>query len=251
MSVSEFLTNNWYHRNRGPRYFQLAERLNEGVSKGILLPGHPLPAEREIASITGLSRVTVRKAIQILVSKGVIVQKHGSGSFVATPSDRIEQKLSLLTSFSEDMARQGKATSSRWLERGLFLPTPKETLVLNLSPDDYVVRINRLRLADGQPIAIECASLPPDILPNPLDVITSLYEVLDNHGHRPETARQKISAENIALTDAELLEVSENTAVLRVERTSFLKNGRAIEFTQSLYRGDTYNYIAELQFIKN
>lgn len=251
MSVNEFLNNNWYQRTGGPRYFQLAERLNEGVSNGILLPGQPLPAEREIATITGLSRVTVRKAIQILVSKGVVVQKHGSGSFVAAPSNPIEQKLSLLTSFSEDMAQQGKVTSSRWLERGLFLPTPKETQTLNLMPNDYVVRINRLRLADGQPIAIERASLPHDILPNPLDVITSLYEVLDNHGHRPVQARQKISAENIALADAELLDVAENTAVLRLERTSFLKNGRTIEFTQSLYRGDTYNYIAELKLNKN
>ena len=252
MSVTEFLTpQDWFRADAGPRYVQLRQRLSDGVTKGILPPGSPLPPEREIASITDFSRVTVRKAIQSLAEDGTIVQKQGSGSFVSSKPDRIEQKLSRLTSFSEDMARRGMVATSRWLGRGLYMPSPDEMTSLGLAAEDSVARITRLRLADGDPIAIERASLPTDILENPLLVEVSLYEVLERTGHRPVRALQKISAVNIEPADAELLAVSPGDAGLRIERTSYLASGRVAEFTQSLYRGDAYNFVAELRLSKD
>lgn len=251
MNVSEFLEPAaWFRSDGGPRYVQLRQRLSDGVSEGILPPGSPLPPEREIASITDFSRVTVRKAIQSLAKSGVIVQRQGSGSFVSSKPARIEQQLSRLTSFSEDMARRGKVSTSRWLERGLFMPSPDEMTSLGLSSEDSVSRITRLRIADGEPIAIERASLPTDILPNPLNVDTSLYETLDRDGHRPVRALQKISAINLTQADAELLLVQPGNAGLRIERISYLSSGRIAEFTQSIYRGDSYNFIAELRLSK-
>ncbi len=251
MTIAEFLDpKNWMTRDAGPRYVQLHKRLGEAVAQGILRPGAPLPPEREIAAITGLSRVTVRKAIGLLAEEGLIVQKQGSGSFISNRAPRIEQSLSRLTSFTEDMARRGKVSTSRWLERGVFMPSPDEVLVLALSAESYVSRIARLRTADGQPLAIERASLPTDILPNPLAVETSLYEVLEARGLRPVRALQKISAINLAGEDAALLEVSPGVAGLRIERTSYLADGRAAEFTRSLYRGDAYNFVAELRLSK-
>ncbi|XDA97682.1 GntR family transcriptional regulator [Sulfitobacter sp. LCG007] len=251
MSVADFLCPaDWYRSDAGPRYVQLRQRLSEGVEKGILLPGSPLPPEREIASITELSRVTVRKAIQSLADEGLIVQKQGSGSFISSRPVQIEQKLSRLTSFSEDMARRGKSSASRWLERGLFMPSPEEITVLGLSAEASVARITRLRHADGEPMAIERAALPVDILPNPLEVETSLYEVLERDGKRPVRALQKISAVNIGGAEATLLSVPPGAAGLRIERTSYLADGRVAEFTQSLYRGDAYNFVAELRLAK-
>lgn len=237
----------WFRDDGGPRYVQLRQRLSEGVTSGILSPGSPLPPERDIAAITSLSRVTVRKAIQSLAEDGIIVQRQGSGSFIAPEKEQMEQKLSRLTSFSEDMARRGKTAKSRWLERGLFMPSPDEMTSLGLSPDDSVARITRLRLADDAPIAIERASLPTDILPNPLTVEKSLYETLEQDGHRPVRALQKISAVNLSETDANLLHVDAGDAGLRIERISYLATGRVAEFTQSTYRGDTYNFVAELR----
>ncbi len=252
MSVAEFLqTSDWFRPDAGPRYVQLRQRLSDAVEQGVLKPGSPLPPEREIASITDFSRVTVRKAIQSLADEGTIVQKQGSGSFVSSKPGQIEQKLSRLTSFSEDMARRGMVSTSRWLERGLFMPSPDEMTSLGLSSEDSVARIVRLRMADGEPIAIERASLPTDILPNPLSVETSLYEVLERDGHRPVRALQKISAENVSVTDAQLLAVAPGDAGLRIERTSYLASGRVAEFTQSLYRGDAYNFVAELRLSKD
>jgi GntR family transcriptional regulator len=248
VNVVEFLRPEaWFRPGAGPRYVQLRRRLADGVAQGILAPGSPLPPEREIASITEMSRVTVRKAIQALADEGTIVQRQGSGSFIAPRPARIEHTLSRLTSFTEDMARRGRTSTSRWLERGLFMPSPEEITALALSPEGSVARIARLRLADGEPMAIERASLPTDILPNPLAVETSLYEVLEVRGARPVRAIQRISAVNLAGPEAALLAVGPGSAGLSIERTSYLESGRAIEFTRSLYRGDAYNFVAELR----
>ena len=248
MNVAEFLDPDaWLLSDGGPRYLQLRQRISQGVNEGMLNVGVSLPPEREIATMTELSRVTVRKAIQSLVEEGLIVQRQGSGSFVASDAPRIEQSLSLLTSFSEDMARRGMTSTSIWLERGIFMPSPDEVMVLALTPDQSVSRIARLRRADDKPMAIERASLSVEMLPNPLIVETSLYEVLSKSGLRPVRALQKISAINLGRANADLLEADPGDAGLSIERTSYLDDGRVVEFTQSIYRGDAYNFVAELR----
>ncbi|SFL19157.1 GntR family transcriptional regulator [Shimia haliotis] len=248
MEVTDFLQpKEWLGRTSGPRYVQLRHRLEEGISSGVLPPNSSLPPEREIAEITELSRVTVRKAIQELVKQGAIEQRQGSGSFVRAPVEKVEQSLSHLTSFTEDMKRRGKDTTSKWLERGVFMPSPDEVVALGLAAGDSVSRIYRLREAGGQPMALERASLPLDILPNPTEVTTSLYAVLERNGMRPVRAVQKISAINLEPLEAELLGVAEGTAGLSIQRTSYLESGRVAELTRSLYRGDAYDFVAELR----
>jgi len=200
-----------------------------------------------LAEITDLSRVTVRKAIQELVREGLVEQRQGSGTFVRERFARMEQSLSQLSSFTEDMAQRGLETVSRWLERGVFVPTDQEAQALDLATGDEVARLYRLRIAGGRPMALERASLPLDILPNPLEVKTSLYQVLGTAGKRPVRALQKISALNLEAREAQLLGVVEGAAGLRIERTSFLDTGRAAELTRSLYRGDAYDFVAELR----
>lgn len=248
MTITDFLEPAlWLNPANGPLYVQFRKRIEAGIASGFLAPDMPLPPEREIATITGMSRVTVRKAIAELVERGVILQRQGSGSFVAPARPRVEQSLSRLTSFSEDMARRGYQSEMDWLERGLFLPSPEEVGVLGLAPGDQVARLARLRRADGRPMAIERASLPPDLLPNPLTVTHSLYEVLGKAGLRPVRAVQRISAVSLGATDADLLGVAPMAAGLRIERVSYLPDGRVVEFTRSLYRGDAYDFVAELR----
>ncbi|GAB5509387.1 MAG: GntR family transcriptional regulator [Hyphomicrobiales bacterium] len=248
MNIADFLsTAPAAEAGAGPRYVQLRKRIKDAIDSGILPPDSALPSEREIGQLTDLSRVTVRKAIQALVESGDVVQKQGSGSFVTERSSRLQQSLSHLTSFTEDMARRGMTTSVTMLERSVCLPSPDETLALALAPADSVSRIARLRMADGRPLAIERASLPVDILPNPMDVSSSLYEVLERDGNRPVRAIQKISAINLGAADAKLLDVSDGVAGLRIERMSYLSSGRVAEFTKSIYRGDTYDFVAELR----
>jgi GntR family transcriptional regulator len=248
VTVGEILNpSTWLSATGGPRYIQLKRRLENAIVKGQLPGGTPLPPEREIATMTGLSRVTVRKAVRPLVDEGLIVQRRGSGTIVAEKVVKVEQSLSRLTSFTEDMARRGMTVTSTWLARGIFMPSPEEIMSLGLSATESVARLARLRLADETPLAIERASLSAGILPNPSEVETSLYQMLDKLGRKPVRAMQRISATNLGAEDADLLNVEEGIAGLKITRISYLATGQIVELTKSIYRGDAYDFVAELQ----
>jgi GntR family transcriptional regulator len=230
----------------GPLYRRLQERIRTSVAEGRLRPNEALPPERDIAAGVGVSRVTVRKAIQALVSEGVIRQRHGSGNFVAEAANRVQMGLSHLKSFTEDMQSRGSATSSRWLERTLSTVSPDEAMQLRLSPGEPVARFHRLRLANAMPMAIERAAIPARILPDPAAVDTSLYKAMEAVGHRPVRALQRMTAANLAAGDAALLGVEPGAAALAILRLCFDSGGEAVELTRSLYRGDAYDFVAEL-----
>ena len=238
----------WYREGRGPRYQQLQRHIASAISGGDLAQGDQLPPERDLAELAGISRVTVRKAVAQLVADGLIEQRRGAGSFVSGPSGpKLEQSLSSLVSFTENMKARGVVSTSRVLSRGLFAPRPEEMMVLGLSAGERVARIDRLRSADGAPMALEFSALPPDILPEPDKVGVSLYEVLRARGLAPTRAIQRVTAANISASDAEMLRLAEGAAVLRIERTGYLATGRPIEFTRGLYRSDIYDFVSELR----
>ncbi|PSJ62265.1 GntR family transcriptional regulator [Pseudaminobacter soli (ex Li et al. 2025)] len=230
-----------------PLYLQLKKNIEDAVQRGVIGPGDALPSERDIAIKADISRVTVRKAVQDLVKSGILVQRHGSGTFVAPRMERVEQSLSRLTSFTDDMARRGMSASSVWLDKGIYPPSPDEIMILGLSAKELVARVSRLRIANETPMAIERASLSLAALPDPEAVGSSLYSTLDKTGSRPARAVQRISAVNLVGADARLLEVPEGSACLHIERISYLASGKVIEFTRSIYRGDAYDFVAELR----
>jgi len=242
-----FSPSNWLLEKGGLRYIQLQRQIEKAIADGKLPPGIPLPPEREIAKLTGLSRVTVRKAIAPLVKSGLVEQKQGSGSLIAEPVQRVEQSLSRLTSFTEDMQFRGIKTTSRWLNRAISAPSPEEIMNLAISTSETVSRIDRLRFANDIPMAIERATLPNSILKDPLSVEISLYETLEKVGKKPVRAIQHLKATNIKKEDAILLKCDEGTACLNVTRLSFLRSGEVVEFTKSVYRGDAYDFVAELR----
>ncbi|MFT4149910.1 MAG: GntR family transcriptional regulator [Paracoccaceae bacterium] len=231
----------------GPLYLRLQRRIAEALAAGALMPGDPLPAERELASRTGLSRVTIRKAVQGLVAEGLVVQRRGSGTFVAPRVERMQQALSLLTSFTEDMARRGRCVQSQWLSRRITDPDPDEVMALGLATGQRIARLERIRLCDGLPLALESASIPDSILPAPQGVESSLYAALQATGHRPVRAVQRISAASLGVREARLLQVAPGTAGLRIERIGYLPSGRVVEFTRALYRGDAYDFAVDLK----
>ena len=139
----------------GPLYLRLKRYIEDAVSDGTLGAGDALPSERDIAAKVDVSRVTVRKAVQHLVREGVLVQRHGSGTYVVPQLSRVEQSLSQLTSFTEDMARRGIAVTSRWPDRGLYAPSPEETVALGLGAGHDVVRV--ARLPSGRVVEFTCS----------------------------------------------------------------------------------------------
>ncbi len=237
----------WLRANGGPRYLQLSRFLARAINDGVLEPGASLPSEREMAYIAQLSRVTIRKAVEVLVNDNLVVQRRGSGTFVAPRVQKLEHSLSRLTSFTEDMQRRGKSSSSEILASGFFSPSPEEIIALGLRSGEMVARIERLRRADGVPLALERSSLPSEILPHPEKVTTSLYDALEQLNTRPIRAIQRISATKLTAEQAERLELDQNDAVLKIDRTGYNASGRVIEFTSGIYRGDAYDFVAELQ----
>ena len=230
----------------GPLYVKLKRMIEDAVSSGRLQHGEALPPERDIADAAAISRVTVRKAIDELVDQGLLVRRHGSGTFVVKPVPRMQQPLTRLTSFSEDMRRRGLVPGSRWLDRGLYHPTPEETMMLGLSGTAMVARITRLRTADDMAVALERTSLPDDILPEPDVVENSLYQVLSQRDIRPVRANQRISAVLLKDEETQLLGVPPGSAALRVQRIAYLSTGRVMEVSTALYRNDAYDLVAEL-----
>ena len=226
-----------------PLYQQLQRALRQAIESRVLGPDDALPPERDLADDFKVSRITVRKAIDGLVGEGMLVRRQGSGTFVRA---RVEKNFSKLTSFSEDMRARGRNPRSVWLRKATGTVTPEEALTLRASPGTPVYRFHRIRFADDAPMALEYATILAACLPSVDAVESSLYVALERSGNRPVRALQRLRAVLFSAEQAELLKVKEGDAGLLVERLGFLHDGRAAEFTQSYYRGDIYDFVAEL-----
>lgn len=234
-------------RDATPLYLQLARKLAAAVRNGCYQAHEALPSERLLSESLSVSRVTARNAIDQLVTQGLIVRRRGSGNYIAP---HLEQPLSRLTSFSEELQRRGYKPGSKWLVRAVSNATPEEQRGLNISPKGQTVkvaRLERLRLADDVCMAYEATVLPQHVLPDPTAVEGSLYEYLDAIGQAPVRALQHIRAANSPAWLAELLGVPVGHAVLDITRTGFLASGQIIELTHSYSRSDYYDFVAEMK----
>ena len=226
-----------------PLYKQLQRTLRHAIETRVLGPDDALPPERDLATDLSVSRITVRKAIDGLVSEGLLVRRQGSGTFVRA---RVEKNFSKLTSFSEDMRARGRNPRSVWLRKSTGTVTPEEALTLRASPGTPVYRFHRIRFADDVPMSLEYATILASCLPSLDAVESSLYTALERAGNRPVRALQRLRAVLFTAEQANLLQAHEKDPGLLVERLGFLSDGRTAEFTQSYYRGDIYDFVAEL-----
>lgn len=229
-----------------PLYLQLARSLRDHISGGGIGPGGALPSERDLSEMAGLSRVTVRKGIKQLIDEGVLVRKQGSGTFVAR---RIEAPGTKLNSFSDDTRSRGEDPGVVWIYKSYALPTEEEAAALGLSPTARVARLGRVRLAGGEPLAIEHAVIPAEFMPDLESLGDSLYQALERHGYRPTSGTQRVRASLATPTEAGILSVQQNSEVLRIERRTRTPDGRFVEFTRSVYRGDRYEFVTDLDVV--
>ena len=209
--------------------------------------GQAIPSERRLSSDLGISRLTVRAALDDLVRDGYLERRHGSGTFVSEP--KIAQQLTL-TSFSEDMRRRGMVAGSRTIELRETHAGAAVGRALNVSPDSRVVLIRRLRLADREPMALETLHVPAAIVPGltreQLED-SSFYELLEReYGVVIGTGMQSIEPTVTNEEESELLGVPLHSPAFLFERTSRTEDGATVEFVRSLYRGDRYRLVAEL-----
>jgi GntR family transcriptional regulator len=227
-----------------PIYIQLANRIRRSITDGGIGAGDALPPERELCSLFGASRVTVRKALALLIDEGLLTRRQGSGTFV-TP--RIQAPGSYLSSFSEDAEARGDTADTIWIMRMLDAPNSEEAALLEISEHSQVVRLSRVRMAGGEPLAIENALVPASMLPPIEDIGPSLYVALGKKNNRPVSGQQKIRAALATPQEASLLSIDEGSEILRIERLTRRADGTAVELTRSAYRGERYEFVSELR----
>ena len=153
--------------------------LKREIAAGRFAQADVLPGERELSEMLDVSRTTLRRAIAALVDEGVLVHRHGAGTFVRRSPPHVEQPLSRLTSFTEDMRLRGLTASSKAIERGTFLPTPEESMMLDIALSEPSSVSPGCRLADGVPMAIERAAVPLRFLGGAGPEGDSLYAALE------------------------------------------------------------------------
>ncbi|MEO0382131.1 MAG: GntR family transcriptional regulator [Pseudomonadota bacterium] len=225
-----------------PLYRQLADAIAQEMP---LADGYGhLPSERTLSSKLGVSRVTVRRALDELAADGLLVRRQGARTVMA---ERMEKALSTLTGFSDELRARGQEPGQRWLARQTVLPSPAEAMALDLPGNEAIVRLVRVRLADDQPIAIERAAVPQSLLPSGELVEDSLYDALKRLDAQPVRGVQRIRAGIMTRADAELLDSSSGSPLLIVERRCFLGDGRPVEFTETRYDGERYDFLTELR----
>jgi GntR family transcriptional regulator len=227
-----------------PLYLQVRNGLARLILDGRFGADDALPSERSLAEQLGISRVTARKAIDALAQEGLILRRHGSGNYVAP---MLQQPLTRLTSFTEELKQRGFVPSSRWLRRIVGAALPDELVALGLSPGARVARLERVRLADRTPMAHEASTLPTAVVPNPNAVKDSLYAFLAERDAVPARALQHIRATNATQRQAELLDVPAGHALLFITRVGYLQDGRCVELTHTWCRSDYYDFVAELR----
>lgn len=227
-----------------PLHKRLKAAIEGAILSGNLRRGATLPGERVISETLSLSRVTVRKSIEALVEEGLLRRRHGSKTEVGS---RVEKSLSTLTSFSEDMSSRGVEPGCRWISKQIGRPSPSEMMALGVSADTYIIRMKRIRTADGMPIAIETSTVPTRFLPSADLVGDSLYQALEKLGALPQRAIQRMRSRPASQSDAELLNYDPGAPLLIMERRCFLADEQIVEFSETRYRGDVYDFVFELK----
>ncbi len=208
--------------------------------------GSAIPSERQLSADLGVSRLTLRAALDDLAREGYLVRRRGSGTYVQQP--KISQELTM-TSFSEDMRRRGMRPGSRMLSMKTEHAGPRLGRFLNVSPSEQIVVVKRLRLADGETMAIETLHIPESLVPGltPKSLSGSFYDLLrDTYGIEIASGTQSIEPTVTNDEESAALGVPLHSPAFLFERTSRDGAGRTVEFVRSIYRGDRYRIVSEL-----
>ncbi len=235
-------------QSRVPMYVQIEEQLKLRILQGEFAVGSAVPSERELTDTFGVSRMTVRQSIMNLVKEGLLYREKGRGTFVAAP--KVEQPLNGLTSFTEDMLSRGMAPSNKLVVFEKRIPEQDIAQALQLNEGEEVFIVKRIRYADDKPMAIERSYLPVKLVPE-LDLDTlkgSLYSFIEKDSKLTIShASQHMEAKLVKKEDAEYLQIGIPSAVLFIERISYLTNDVPFEIVRSIYRANRYKFVSEIR----
>jgi GntR family transcriptional regulator len=231
-----------------PLYYQIQQRLSEQIRSGELKPGELVPSEQEISTRLGVSRMTARQALKSLCSRGLAYSQRGKGTFVSQM--KLEKNFRQLLSFSEEMKDRGSQPRSKVLAFKRIHPDGDVAEALHLNPNEEVIFLRRVRMADSAPLCIEASHLPARLCPDLLETFEpsgSLYRALaERYGLQIHMADEVAEAAVATAAEAKLLRVRAKSPVFRFTRTACLHSGQPIEFVKSTYRGDRCKVVNRL-----
>lgn len=229
-----------------PIYLQIHDKIKEDIEKGLWAIGDRLPSERELAVQFNVSRMTLRQAIQTLADEGILERKIGSGTYVAR--QKVQEKMIGTTSFTEIMVSQNRKPSSKTVSYFITHPSSSELEKLQLSEDESILRMERIRYADNVPICFEVASIPYSLIDkySKSEISQSLYKTLEEKGgYKIGQANQTISAMLASEQISEYLEIKRGEAILRLRQISYLEDGKPFEYVRTQYAGNRFEFYLE------
>ncbi len=231
-----------------PKYYQLKEIIRSMIESEELKEGEPIPPERKFCEQYGVSRMTTRQAIVELVNEGLLYREQGKGTFVA--SRKMKQEAERLASFTEDMARRGMEATSRIVDTEVAEAGPVVSRVLGVDEGRELVRIQRVRNADQEPMALETSYLLREVAGDLLDLdlsVHSIYDELRKRGVSIAWAEQSYEATVINEFECRHLGVPLGSPAFLLERVTYDETDRAFEYVKSTYRGDRYRITTVLR----
>lgn len=230
-----------------PLYIQIAEGFISQIESGELSPGEKLPPERELSEKLGINRMTLRRAFRVLESQGVLVRRHGVGTFIAEP--KIDRRMDAVFRFTRGMQTRGYTPGTRLIsleQSPLDAATARQLTVAPASP---AYRILRLRSVNQEPVLIESYALPAQLFPGLDDYdleARSIYEILETeYGVSIARARQSFEPVAASAFEAELLDVPTGAPLMLEKRLSYDPAGRPVEVGKDRYRGDRFRFVTE------
>jgi GntR family transcriptional regulator len=230
-----------------PMYHQLANIFRQRVRNGEWAVGGLIPSDRELCQQYGVSKFTILQALGELVREGLLRRAQGRGTIVVR--QRVEHDLTKLRGFSEDMLLRGLQPSSRVL-RAEIVPCPADVAAhLAILPDEEVVRLERVRFADGRPLAVETHYHPAMLCPGltQRDLSGSLKAILENeYALKFDHATQWLRARPATTVERKILQIPRDTAVLEMLRVTYTPKNLPFEYLESSFRGDQYNFVVTL-----
>jgi GntR family transcriptional regulator len=232
-----------------PLHAQIKSAIDSRIESGDWPPETQVPSERELCEQFQVSRITVRQALQELVTDGRLIRIQGRGTYVA--SSPLKKQLLPLVGFSDDMLARGQKPGARVLRFDAATASLAVAQALQLFAGEGILVLKRLRLANGRAMALETVHIPEKLCPGFLSQNLedrSLYQLLQQqYGLRPARAVQQWQAVSCPPGDAKLLEIPKGAPVLQIQRTTYDAHGRPFEYLEALFRGDRYVFQAELK----
>ncbi|NJD58457.1 MAG: GntR family transcriptional regulator [Anaerolineales bacterium] len=231
-----------------PYHYQLSELLKQEIESGNWKVGEQIPVEEDLCEYFSLSRTTIRKSLDALVTLGLLRREQGCGTFVAEPK-MIEGLVNRPIGFYDDMVERGFEVVTRVLELHRITPTLVVARELELDPDATVIEIRRVRYVQNLPVVIVNSYVPYELCPSLLEADlthTGLYKYLrESAGYKTYRAKSFVEAVGANEAEAQLLSVKVGSPLLMIESTVYLEDGRPIDYYKSRHRGDRMRLLME------